>query len=298
MTQKTAFPVYAAPVQYHFAELLVAYDFSEAADSCLKYAVMLAGRFGSLIHLLGVQSLADYASVVEAGPVAMGMFQRDLKVGLQDLEERLRAQGLWCDSVRRIGCISDTIEGMILEHTPGLLLFGAYGYGLRDRRHLGSTAEHLLRTIRCPALVVGPHALLRGHEAPPIERILCATSSLVTPEETLRFAGYFAAQTGADLEIVHVVDATQKDVPRNHQEQRCEQWCSKLRDRGIRVNCRVIYGRADDAIAARAVESKSSLILFGLHRSGNRMIDCPDGVVSATIRQAHCPVMAIPFSAR
>ena len=38
----------------------------------------------------------------------------------------------------------------------------------------------------------------------------------------------------------------------------------------------------------------SSLILFGLHRSGNRMIDCPDGVVSATIRQAHCPVMTVP----
>ena len=36
---------------------------------------------------------------------------------------------------------------------------------------------------------------------------------------------------------------------------------------------------------------RPSLILFGLHRSGNQMIDCPDGVVSATIRQAPCPVM-------
>jgi hypothetical protein len=99
-------------------ELLVAYDFSAAADSSLKYAVMLSKRFGSFIHLIGVQSPAEYSSALEAGPLAMEMSQRDLQFGLQEVEQRLRAEGIRSDSVRRIGNISDTIEGAILEHTP------------------------------------------------------------------------------------------------------------------------------------------------------------------------------------
>ena len=290
MTQNIMVPAYAEFVHHKFAELLVAYDFSEAADSCLKYAVMFAKHFGSFIHLAGVQSPADYESALESGQLA----QRDLLLDLKELEERLKAQRLWCDSVRRIGNISDTIEGLVLENRADLLLFGAYGYGASDRRHLGSTAEHLLRTIRCPALVIGPHALVREHEVAALKRILCATSSLENPEETLRFAGQLAAEMEAHLEILHVIDVTQKGVSPNHSEQQCESWAGKLCKQGIAVNCTIMTGRAGDAIAAHAAVSNASLILFGLHRSGNKMIDCPDGVVSATIRQAHCPVMAVP----
>jgi len=294
MTQNTTLPVYAEPIHYDLKELLVAYDFSEAADSSLKYAVMLSKRFGSFIHLIGVQSPAEYVSALEAGPLAMEMSQRDLQFGLKGIEERLRAEGIWSDSVRRIGNISDTIEGAILEHTPDLLLLGAFGYGLIDRPRLGSTAEHLLRTVRCPVLIVGPSALLRDREAPPFQRILCATTSREIPDNILCLAGHFAAQMGAHLELVHVIDPAHRDVWRKHDEQLCEGWSNTLRDRGISVSWTVLHGQADKVLAARAAESRSSVILFGLHRTGNHMIDCADGVVSATIRRAHCPVMTFP----
>ncbi|HTZ58316.1 MAG TPA: universal stress protein [Acidobacteriaceae bacterium] len=294
MTKSGTFPAYAEPTHFDLAELMVAYDFSGAADCSLKYAVMLAKRFGSIIHLIGVQSPADYASALDAGPWAMEMSQRDLQVGLQDVADRLRAKGVWCDSVRRIGTISDTLEGAILEHAPDLLFLGAFGFGKIDRLHLGSTAEHLLRTARCPAFVLGPHSLVPAPEAPPVERILCATSSFDTSEHVLGFAARLAARLRASLELIRVVDAAQQTMSPGQHARGCEDWCNELRERGIPVSLDVIYGRADQAITARAVKSKSSLILFGLHRSGNQMIDCPDGVVSATIRQAHCPVMTVP----
>ena len=294
MTQNTTFPVYANSIHYELAELLVAYDFSEASDSALKYAAMLSRRFGSFIHLIGVQSPADYTGALESGPLAVEMSQRDLQFGLQGVEEGLRSQGIWCDSVRRIGNISDTIEGSILEHTPDLLLLGAFGFGPIDRRCLGSTAEHLLRTARCPVLVLGPQALLRDREAAPIQRILCAVSSLETSGNVLAFATHLALRVGSSLEFVHVVDPAKKEVSLNLRHERREAWSNELRQRGISVSWTVVHGRADEAIAARAAESKSSLILFELHRSGRGMIDCPDGVVSATIREAQCPVMTVP----
>lgn len=294
MSQNITLPVYAESIHYDFKELLVAYDFSRAADSSLSYAVMLAKRFGSFIHLVGVQSPAEYASALESGPLAMEMSQRDLQFGLQEVEEQLRAQGVWSDYVRRIGNISDTIEGVILECTPDLLLLGAYGYGPIDRPRLGSTAEHLLRTVRCAVLVVGPNAILGNHEAPSIERILCPTSSLELPDNIFCFAGHLARQMGAHLELIYVADSAGKDTRHAYYEQRCEGWSSKLRDRGLTVTWTVLSGRADELLAEHAAKSRSSVILFGLHRSGNQMIDCPDGVVSATIRRAHCPVITVP----
>jgi hypothetical protein len=79
MTQSIPFPVYAESIHYDLKELLVAYDFSEAADASLKYAGMLSKKFGSFIHLIGVQSPAEYASVLEAGPLAMQISQSDLQ---------------------------------------------------------------------------------------------------------------------------------------------------------------------------------------------------------------------------
>ncbi len=294
VAQNTPLPAFAESTHYDLKDLIVAYDFSEAADSALKYAKMLAKRFSSFIHLIGVQSPAEYASALEAGPLAMELAQTDLQFGLKLLQEHLRTEGIWSDSFRRIGNISDTIEGAILERPPDLLLLGAFGYGRIDRPRLGSTAEHLLRVVRCPVLVVGPHALLGAREAPPVPRILCAMTTVEPPDNTLSFAGHFAAQMGASLEIVHVIDPTYKHVPRKESERRCETWAAKLRERGVPVAWSVIHGRADQAIAAHAATSKSSLILFGLHRIGNKTVDCADGVVSATIREAHCPVMTVP----
>ncbi len=294
MEQNTILPACAEAVQYDLKELLVAYDFSAPANTSLKYAAMLSKRFGSFIHLIAVQSPAEYITSLEAGPLAMEMAQRDLQFGLQEVEDHLRLQGIGSDSVRRIGHISDTIEGFILERTPDLLLLGAHGYGPIDRVRLGSTAEHLLRTVRCPVFVVGPNALLRDREAPSIERILCPTSSPEAPDGIFSFAGHLARKMGAHLELVYVVDPTQKDMLNKHHEQRCGEWSAKLRDRGVAVTWNVLYGRAEKMIAKHATATKASLVLFGLHRSGNQMIECPDGVVSATIHQAPCPVMTVP----
>ena len=294
MTQNTVLPAYAESIQYDLKELLVAYDSSAAADSSLKYAVMLSKRFGSFIHLIGVQSPAEYASALEAGPLAMEMSQRDLQFGLQEVEERLRSEGIWSDSVRRIGNISDTIQGATLEHPPDLLLLGAYGFGPIDRSRLGSTTEDLLRTVRCPVFIVGPNALLSDVDALPIQRILCATTSFSTSDNILDFAGHLAAKMGAHLDCVHVADSTNEDARPDYHARRCEEWSSNLRDRGVTVSWAVLHGRPEKVLVAHAAESRASLILFELHRGGNHMIECPDGVVSTTIRQAHCPVMTVP----
>jgi nucleotide-binding universal stress UspA family protein len=294
VTQATVSSTKAELALCRFADLVVAYDFSEAAETALKYAVMLAKQFQSSVHLVGVQSPADYASALETGLAGMKMSQHDLEFGLKGVEEGLRAAGIRSDSTRRIGNVADTIESLVLERPPDLLLFGAFGYSPLDRRHLGSTAEHLLRTCRCPSLVIGEHALLRGHEAPQFERILCATSSFEASDDARGIAGAFAAKMGAQLELLHVIEPEQAERSRKQDTRQYDDWMKTRRERGVMVKYTVIHGRADRHIAAHAAASEASVVLFGIHRRGKNVIDCPDGVVSAAIREAPCPVITFP----
>src|ERR1700760_2293705 len=103
----------------------------------------------------------------------MAASQRDIQTELHEIQQRLSRQGIQSDAVRRVGNVSELVGGYALGLEQDMLLFGAYGHGEVDRLRLGSTAEHLLRTARCHAMVVGPRALLKEAEAAPFQHILC-----------------------------------------------------------------------------------------------------------------------------
>jgi nucleotide-binding universal stress UspA family protein len=295
MTQTSSCASSMELVQGSFKDLLVAHDFSDAADTSLKYAVLLAKHFGSFVHLINVQTPVEYATALDSGTSAKEL-SRDKQSDLCKIQECLRKEGIESDTLRRTGSVADVLGGAIIELTPDLLFLGAYGYGPTDRARLGSTAEHILRTAPCPVLTVGPDAIVQQREAPPIKRILCPSSSLEKYGSAVDFAGRFASLLRAELEIFHVVDPVHYGLSVHKHEQKCEQWAERLRASNIPTSWTVLYGQPEEVIAARAAERKSSLIIFGLHRTGNRMVDCPDGVVSATIHRANCPVVTAPIS--
>lgn len=289
------FPFTVEAIDCSFEDLLVAYDFSVAADTSLKYAVMLARHFRSSIRLISVLGPDDYARGLEGGLRAMEISERDLRSDLCAIQRRLRIEGIDCDAVRLAGNVSDVVGNIILEHRPGLLLLGAYGYNPSERSQLGSTAEHILHMAHCPVLTIGPHALLHESEAPPIQRVLCATSSLQPSDDIIFFAARFATRIGASLELIHSIHPAHSALPLHHHEQRCMRWSQRLREHEIPASWTLAYERPEGAISDRATAAKSSLIIFGLHRLGDELMDWPDGVVSATIHQARCPVMTIPL---
>jgi nucleotide-binding universal stress UspA family protein len=256
---------------------------------------MFAKRFGSHIHLISVQTPIDFAEALEGGSYAIKTSEENARTSLAHIQAKLKASGIESDAIRRVGNASDTLWKYAAELKPDLLLFGAYGYSPSDRPGLGSTAEHLLRTVRCPAFVVGPHAKVSELETPSLHRILCAITSLESPDNIVDFSAHFAKRMRSHVEFIHVVNPIHQGQLREHYEEWCEDWCRKLRRRSISASWTLLYGQPEEAIAQRAAEAEVSLIIFGLHRRGSQMIDCPDGVVSSTIHQAYCPIMTVPM---
>lgn len=280
-------------------EFLIAYDFSDAAETCLRYAILLSKRFGSYVHLVNIQNPRDYASLLDSGPEAMELSLREAQADLSGVRERLRQEGIESDAARRIGNPADVLGAAILASRPDLLFLGAFGHGATDRITLGSTAEHVLRTAPCPVFTVGPNAIAKGPGVPPIKRILFPSSSIDQDGAAIDFAGWLALNLGAALEIIHIVDreySSYSNAPVREHAENCERWAIKLRALHVETTWNVKYGLPEEVIAQQASEGKSSLIIFGLHRTGSRMVESVDGVVSASIRRAHCPVLTIPVA--
>jgi nucleotide-binding universal stress UspA family protein len=277
-----------------FTDLLVAYDFSAAAAVALEYAAELSNHFGSTIHLISVETPAEYARTMGAEPRVRDHVHHDVEHRLHRIENHLRARGIQCDSVHRIGEVPDILEGATLEGKTDLLLLGAFGYGSTDRLQLGSTAEHILQAAHCPVLTIGPHALHHPETPPKIERLLCVMASDADDHELLTFSGRLAAAVQARLELLHVVHPEHRAHSCEDLERHCETRSRALRDCGADVSWTLLFGPPDQVIPARAAEWKASLIVLGSSRPGSKEPARLDQVTIDIIRKAHCPVLTVP----
>jgi nucleotide-binding universal stress UspA family protein len=177
VTYAAALPELTSIMDHGFTDLLVAYDFSVAAGTALEYAAELSKHLGSTVHLISVETPAEYTRIIATEPRVREHVQEEVRCAFDNIEKRLRAKGVPCDSAYRVGDVSDVLQAATLENKTDLLLLGAFGHGPTDRKQLGSTAEHILRLAHCPVLTIGPDAAHHPACSPKIDHLVCVTNS-------------------------------------------------------------------------------------------------------------------------
>ena len=151
--------------------ILVATDFSGAADSAVAYACDLAVTRGATLHVLHVIE-NPFPVVAQAN-----MYWVPPPHYLEDLDEQLRRRltSLLTDEQRRqtravfetrLGSAAEEILEYIRIHGQiDLVVMGSSGSGAMSRLLLGSVAETIVRLAPCPVLTVHGPARLRASEA-------------------------------------------------------------------------------------------------------------------------------------
>jgi len=138
--------------------VLVPTDFSAASDSALTYARSLARQFGASINLVHVfEDPFTSGAFVGDGTVMMPL---DLRQSLENLaQEQLASR-----HAEHIGTLplssTDLLMGSparrIVEHAEetnaDLIVMGTHGRSGLGHLLLGSVAEKVVRTARCPVL--------------------------------------------------------------------------------------------------------------------------------------------------
>jgi nucleotide-binding universal stress UspA family protein len=140
--------------------ILVPTDFSETADKALAYAKDLATKLGASLHVLHVFS--DPYAVAAYAPEVYATVPADVRArAMEDVRERL-FERLDATEEQRFrgtrGIVRGLVAPQIVDYAANqdidLIVIGTHGRRGMAHLLLGSVAEHVVRTARCPVLTV------------------------------------------------------------------------------------------------------------------------------------------------
>ena len=140
--------------------VLVAMDFEDTSGAALRVAREFADAFGAKLHLLHVIPDVPTFWSFEASDVDWnGLHNRWLEDANRKLSE-LDAPST-SERVAQIGAPSSVIVRYAEEHDIDMIVIGTHGRGPIKEMLIGSVADKVVRSARCPVLTVRPSA----HEA-------------------------------------------------------------------------------------------------------------------------------------
>ena len=136
--------------------ILFATDFSKSSSHALDYAILMAKKFSSQIHVVQpapplVADLACTSADLLSGSFA---FMRHSQEHLAALGEEIGLAGIKVTVHCREGLPYDEIMAMAQEQMVDLIVLGTHGLTGLSHVLLGSVAEQIVRNATSPVLTV------------------------------------------------------------------------------------------------------------------------------------------------
>jgi nucleotide-binding universal stress UspA family protein len=142
-----------------FKKILCPVDFSEFTDEILAYAVSIAKRFDSELHLIHVIPNLNYFTPYESflTPENLVAIERNIEgeVG-KDFDKITKKLDLPFKRIVKTGVTFVEIIDYIKDQGVDLVVMGTHGRSGIEHILIGSVAEKVVRKSPCPVLTVRP----------------------------------------------------------------------------------------------------------------------------------------------
>jgi nucleotide-binding universal stress UspA family protein len=132
----------------------------------------------------------------------------------------------------------------------------------------------------------GEGAMLR------IRHVLCPTDFSTFSERALRYGVVFAKWLGADVTVLHVHPASERN--RDDLEARLEEFAAPARAAAVDVRTEILEGDAVAAILAEARRTPDALLVLGTHGHGGFENLVLGSVTEKVLRKSPVPVLSVP----
>ena len=156
----------------HFKSIVLTTDLSENAEAAAPYALELAAKFGSTVHLVHVFEDVLYTGILADGSMGynpalwLEETEKERKKRVQVLASSIEAP----DNVRIIphylrgNPITEVLNFAKMNDVDCIVIST---HGRTGFTHLlfGSVAEKIVRTSPCPVLTIKPSLIAQKHEA-------------------------------------------------------------------------------------------------------------------------------------
>jgi nucleotide-binding universal stress UspA family protein len=297
-----------------FRLICVPLDGSPFAEQALPAAAEIARRSGAMLQLALVHHpVPALATALEVPEIEAQL----------DQENRVREQTYLGSIVERVrmtanvpvtgalldGAVADALQGHVEESQADLVVITTHGRGPMSRFWLGSVADHLMRRLHVPVLIIRPE----GSTPPPIElkTILVALDGSSFAERALDVAVALGKPFGAAFGLVMVIEPplpiadpsglavlpamaeTEKQL-RSGASRYLDGIAGRLRQEGHVVRTYAVEGpRAAEAIIAQADVTDADLIVLASHGAGGFERLVLGSVADKVIRASSHPTLIV-----
>ena len=139
--------------------ILVATDFGEASDAAVAYGRELARSFGATLHVLHVADDVYVRLGGDAYVAVLPELQKDIEnAAHKSLDQLLVDNDPNPLPVKKAVITSSSTASAIVQYAADagidLIVVGTHGRGAMAHLLMGSVAERIVRTARCPVLTV------------------------------------------------------------------------------------------------------------------------------------------------
>ncbi|HUG17786.1 MAG TPA: universal stress protein [Planctomycetaceae bacterium] len=147
-----------------FKQILVPTDFSEPSQTATRYALELAKKFGSKVHLLYVieDPMFSFPAFGGYSPDTSEL-EAYAKAGLDSWIADEDAAGLQIERRFVHGSAFLSILRDSSQHNIDLIVMGTHGRGFTHHLLMGSVAEKVVRKATCPVLTIRPEGYRFKH---------------------------------------------------------------------------------------------------------------------------------------
>jgi len=286
--------------------ILLATDFSPLSTRAMDYALSFARRYDSTVIAAHVISLALYATPSTAvlyqamDPLPyLDSVRRELKRRLEEVVIAAEQRGVKCIPALIEGGIAEQLRYIAEERDIDLIVIGTHGAERWNRLVMGSVAESVAHSARCPVLTIGPRVFRRPNLEASLKHIIYATDFSADAVHAAPYALSLAQEYGARITFTHVVppevrnQSDRESVLNSFKEE-----LEKLVPEEARLWCEpefaLEFGGSSEAIVELAEERHADLIVLGTRKSNAGVLTYfKSGVAYHVMCRAECPVLTV-----
>ena len=292
--------------------ILCTTDFSDYSNQTVSYGAAIAKEFDAqllICHVIDLQFAAIYGTVHFLPP---DLQSQSVETARERIEELMADYAVPWEAAVSTGPPADEIARIIQDRPIDLAIAATHGRTGLKRFLLGSVTERLMRSLKCPLLVV--------RETPPelkpdparglrFEKILVGCDFSPAANAALEYGVSLAQEFEAELHLMHVLEpqvysdflaasidgvpgSTTTDIKAELDHRlaglitpEVMNWC--------RVKTVVTEGRPFETLTGYAVEQGVDLVVLGVRGHGVVETLFLGSTTDRVIRKAQCPVLSV-----
>jgi len=293
----TKVAVQAVPkINVSLDKILLATDFSPAADRALEYALSLARHYGSHLYVTHVVTIEGYPMVApDLAAAREQKYHQEAKDGMAKLVRSGRLTNVAHNIVIEEATLWPTIQRLIEKYGVKLVVAGTLGMGSVKKILLGSNAEQMFRQLSVPMLTVGPAAPAEPEFVSEFEHILFATDFGPGAEKEAAFALSLAQEHKSKLTVLHTWTGPQHTVGLQMDSilRQMKELVPETFGEQCQIDYRVVYGKPVEEILRVRQETQADLIVMGAKKRKNFAGHLPHTTAFEVASTAPCPVLTV-----